>query len=114
MVSDYSDAGQEKWLAANDITLLRGSGRLAGPGAVEGDGVRHTADHIVLANGAAPVVPPIPGLRELEGVWGSREATSMKAVPRRLLILGGGPVGAEMARVGPRLGGEVGRTATPG
>ncbi len=69
--------------------------------------MRHTADHVVLANGADPFVPPVPGLRELAGVWTNREATSMKAVPRRLLILGGGPVGVEMAQVVCRLGGEV-------
>jgi pyruvate/2-oxoglutarate dehydrogenase complex dihydrolipoamide dehydrogenase (E3) component len=107
MVSDYSDAGQERWLAQQGIDLLRGSGRLAGPGVVEVNGVRHTADHVVLANGAEPVVPPVPGLRELEGVWTNREATGMKAVPRRLLILGGGAVGVEMAQVVRRLGGEV-------
>ena len=106
-VSDYSDAGQVRWLADNKIDLLRGSGRLAGPGVVEVDGVRHTADHIVLANGADPVVPPVTGLRDLEGVWGSRDATSMKSVPRRLLILGAGPVGVEMGQVVRRLGGEV-------
>src|SRR3989440_4469830 len=105
MVSDYSDAGQERWLADNGIDLLRGTGGLAGAGVVEVDGVRHTADHVVLANGADPVVPPVPGLRELEGVWTSREVTSMKAVPRRLLILGGGPVGLEMAQAVRRLGG---------
>ena len=105
MVSDHTDAGQVRWLADNGIELLRGSGRLAGPGVVEVDGVRHTADHVVLANGADPVVPPVPGLRELEGVWTSREATSMKEVPRRLLILGGGPVGVEMAQAVTRLGG---------
>jgi pyruvate/2-oxoglutarate dehydrogenase complex dihydrolipoamide dehydrogenase (E3) component len=107
MVSDYSDAGQEQWLTENGIDLLRGSGRLAGPGVVEVDGVRHTAEHIVLANGADAVVPPVPGLRELDGVWTNREVTGMKAVPRRLLILGGGPVGVEMAQAVRRLGGET-------
>jgi pyruvate/2-oxoglutarate dehydrogenase complex dihydrolipoamide dehydrogenase (E3) component len=107
MVSDYSDAGQERWLADNGIDLLRGSGRLAGVGVVEVGGARHTADHVVLANGADPVIPPIPGLRELEGIWTNREATGMKAVPRRMLVLGGGPVGVEMAQAVRRLGGEV-------
>jgi dihydrolipoamide dehydrogenase len=74
---------------------------------VEVDGVQHTAEHVVVATGAEPFVPPIPGLRDLEGVWGSREATSMKAVPRRMLVLGGGPVGVEMAQVVRSLGGEV-------
>jgi dihydrolipoamide dehydrogenase len=107
MVSDYSDAGQEQWLQGEGITLLRGSGRLAGVGVVEVDGVRHTAEHVVVAAGADPIVPPIPGLRELEGIWTNREATGMRAVPRRLLILGGGPVGVELAQVVRRLGGEV-------
>ncbi len=107
MVSEHSDAGQEKWLADHGIDLLRGSGRMAGPGVVEVDGVRHSAEHVVLANGADPVVPPVPGLRELEGVWSNREVTAMKAVPRRLLILGGGPVGVEMAQAVRRLGGEA-------
>jgi len=107
MVSDYSDAGQEHWLASHNIALLRGTGRLAGTGVVEVDGVRHTADHVVVATGADPVVPPVPGLRELAGVWGTREATSMKAVPRRLLVLGGGSAGTELAQIVRRFGGEV-------
>jgi dihydrolipoamide dehydrogenase len=107
MVSDYSDAGQERWLASQGIDLLRGTGRLAGTGVVEVGGVRHTAEHIVLANGAEPVMPPIPGLRELDGIWTNREATGMQAVPRRMLVLGGGPVGVEMAQAVRRLGGQV-------
>ncbi len=107
MVSDYSDTGQERWLADNGIDLLRGTGRLAGPGAVDVEGTHHTAEHIVIANGADPIVPPVPGLRELDGVWTNREVTGMKAVPNRLLILGGGPVGVEMAQAVRRLGGET-------
>ena len=107
MVSDHTDDGAARWLAEREIDLLRGSGRLAGPGVVEVDGVRHTADHVVLANGADPVMPPVPGLRELDGIWTNREVTAMKAVPRRLLILGGGPVGVEMAQAVRRLGGET-------
>jgi dihydrolipoamide dehydrogenase len=107
MVSNWSDAGQERWLAGRGIDLLRGTGRLAGTGVVEVDGARHTAEHVVVATGSDPFVPPIPGLRELDGVWGTREATSMTAVPRRLLVLGGGPAGVEMAQVVQRFGGEV-------
>ena len=107
MVSDYSDAGQEGWLEEAGIDLLRGTGRLAGTGVVEVDGARHTADHVVVATGSEPIVPPVPGLRELEGVWGNREVTGMKCVPRRLIVLGGGPVGVEMAQAVRRLGGEV-------
>ncbi len=107
MVSNHTDGGQVKWLASQGIDLLRGTGRLAGTGVVEVDGARHTADHVVVATGADPIVPPIPGLRELEGVWGTREATSMTAVPRRLLVLGGGSAGVELAQVVRRLGGEA-------
>jgi pyruvate/2-oxoglutarate dehydrogenase complex dihydrolipoamide dehydrogenase (E3) component len=107
MVSSYSDAGQERWLADRGIELLRGTGRLAGTGVVDVDGARHTAEHVVVAAGADPIVPPVPGLKELDGVWTNREATGMKAIPRRLLVLGGGPVGVEMAQIVRRLGGEA-------
>ena len=92
---------------AHGIELLRGTGRLAGPCAIEVDGVPYTANHIVLATGAEPIIPPIRGLRELDGVWTSGEATAMKVVPRRLLVLGGGRVGVEKAQAVRRLGGEV-------
>jgi dihydrolipoamide dehydrogenase len=107
MVSNYSDAGQERWLAEHGIDLLRGRGRLAGTGVVDVDGVRYTAGHVVVATGSEPIIPPVPGLRGLEGIWTNREVTGMKAIPRRLLVLGGGPVGVEMAQAVRRLGGEV-------
>lgn len=107
MVSNYSDAGQERWLAARGIDLVRGVGRLAGTGVVEVDGARYTARHVVIATGSDPVVPPIAGLRELDGVWGTHDATGMKEVPRSLLVLGGGPAGIELAQVVQSFGGEV-------
>jgi pyruvate/2-oxoglutarate dehydrogenase complex dihydrolipoamide dehydrogenase (E3) component len=108
MVANYSDAAQQAWLAGKKgIDLIRGTGTLAGPGVVDVGGVRYAARHVVIATGSEPIVPPVPGLRELQGVWSNREVTGMKAIPRRLLILGGGPIGAEMAQVVRRLGGEV-------
>ncbi len=107
MVSNYSDTDQVSWLAGKGISLIRGSGRLAGPGVVEVDGVSHTATHIVVATGSEAVVPPIPGLRELSGIWTNREATAMETVPRDLIVLGGGPVGVELGQAVRRLGGEV-------
>jgi dihydrolipoamide dehydrogenase len=107
MVSNHTDDGAVRWLGDHGIALLRGTGRLAGTGVVEVDGVRHTAQHVVVATGADPFVPPVPGLRELEGIWGTRGATAMEAVPRRLLVLGGGSAGVELAQVVRRLGGAV-------
>ncbi len=107
MVSNYSDADEQAWLAGKGIDLIRGTGKLVGPGEVDVGGVRHSARHVVIATGSDPVTPPVPGLNELHDVWGSRDVTSMKTVPQRLLILGGGPVGAEMAQAVCRLGGHV-------
>src|SRR5690349_8845692 len=106
-VSNHTDDGAVGWLEDRGIALLRGTGRLAGTGVVEVDGTRHTAEHVVIANGADPFIPPVDGLRELDGVWTNREATAMTAVPRRLLVLGGGPVGVELGQVVVRFGGEV-------
>src|SRR6202034_4399435 len=79
----------------------------AGVGVIQVGVSRYTAKHVVVATGSEAVVPPIPGLVDLEGVWGNREVTAMKSVPRRLLILGAGPVGVEMAQAVRRLGAEV-------
>jgi pyruvate/2-oxoglutarate dehydrogenase complex dihydrolipoamide dehydrogenase (E3) component len=107
MVSDYSDRGQEKWLADRGIDLVRGLGRLDGVGTVNVDGTRYTAKDVILANGADPFIPPVQGLRELDGLWGTREATGMKAVPGRLVVLGGGAAGVELGQATHRLGAEV-------
>ena len=106
-VSDYDDAGQVSWAEGKGIAILRGSGRLAGPGRVAVDDTEHTASHVVIATGSDPIVPPVPGLDELDGVWTNREATGLKEVPRHLLVLGGGPVGVEMAQAVRRMGAEV-------
>ena len=58
---------------------------------------------MVLATGSGPVIPPVDGLRDIR-IWDSRDATSAKAVPERLLVLGCGVVGVEMAQAWKRLG----------
>jgi pyruvate/2-oxoglutarate dehydrogenase complex dihydrolipoamide dehydrogenase (E3) component len=87
--------------------VLRGSGRLAGPGRVEVGDETYSAAHVVIATGSDPVIPPVPGLRELDGIWTNREVTGLTEVPRRLLVLGGGPVGVEMAQAVARMGAAV-------
>jgi pyruvate/2-oxoglutarate dehydrogenase complex dihydrolipoamide dehydrogenase (E3) component len=107
MVSDYDDSGQVRWMESEGIDLLRGSARLDGPGRVVVDDAEYTADHIVISTGSDPVIPPVPGLRDLDGVWTNREVTGLKEVPKSLLVLGGGPVGVEMAQALRRMGSEV-------
>ena len=109
MVSSYSDAGQVKWASENGIDVIRGEGRIVAPGTIEVGGKTHTAEDIVIATGSEPVIPPIDGLRELDGVWTNREATGLKQeeLPARLLVLGGGPVGVEMAQALRRMGSSV-------
>ena len=106
-VSDHTDDGQVKWLDSEGIDLLRGEARIAGPNRVAVGEVEKTAEHIVVATGSDPFIPPIDGLRDLDGIWTNREATGMTEAPRRLLILGGGPVGVEMGQAIRRMGAEV-------
>jgi pyruvate/2-oxoglutarate dehydrogenase complex dihydrolipoamide dehydrogenase (E3) component len=107
MVSDYDDSGKTGWYEDKGIEIIRGSGTIAGPGEVSVDGTSHGAEHIVVATGSDPVMPPIPGLDGLDGIWTNREVTGLKEVPRRLLVLGGGPVGVEMAQAVSRFGASV-------
>ena len=111
MTSGWRDDGQLGWLESKGIVLIRGTGRLTGERAVEvetadGGTRRLRADRaVVLATGSSPVIPPIPGLSEARP-WDNRAVTSTKELPRRLLVLGGGAVGVEMAQAFKRLGCE--------
>jgi pyruvate/2-oxoglutarate dehydrogenase complex dihydrolipoamide dehydrogenase (E3) component len=107
MVADYEDAGKAAWLDSIGVELLRGSARLAGPGSVQVGDDLHSAKHVVIATGSDPLIPPVPGLSELDGVWTNREVTALTEVPRRMLVLGGGPVGVEMAQAVHRMGASV-------
>src|SRR5438874_376980 len=104
MTSNWDDTAKEEWPRSKGMDVLRGEGTITGPGRVSVDGAEHSCEHIVLATGSHPVIPPIDGLRELEGIWTNREVTAMTEVPKRLLVLGGGPVGVEMAQACMRLG----------
>ena len=110
MTSSWSDHTQTPWLDSKGIELVRGVGRLAGERTVEvetGSGVRVlTASRaVVLANGTTPFMPPIEGLADVKA-WDNRDATSTSEVPRRFLVLGGGPIGVELAQAFRRLGSE--------
>jgi pyruvate/2-oxoglutarate dehydrogenase complex dihydrolipoamide dehydrogenase (E3) component len=107
MVSDYEDGAKAAYLESKGIEVVRGSARLTGPGSVAVGDETYSARHVVIATGSDPVFPPVPGLRELDGVWTNREVTGLTEVPRRLLVLGGGPVGVEMAQAVHRLGASV-------
>ncbi len=107
MTSNWEDSAKEEWLRSEGIDVLRGSGSVAGPGRVAVDDAEHSCEHIVLATGSEAVVPPIPGLDELDGVWTNRGVTELTEVPERMLVLGGGPVGVEMAQVLFRMGASV-------
>ncbi|NIK61898.1 dihydrolipoyl dehydrogenase family protein [Kribbella shirazensis] len=107
MVSDYDDSGQVSWAKGAGVEVLRGHGRIAGPHTVAVDNQTYTADHIVIATGADPVIPPVPGLRELPGIWTNRDVTGLVDVPDRLLVLGGGATGVEMSQALARMGSAV-------
>ena len=110
--SDWDDSSQVEWLERTGISLVRGHARLAGERTVvvttaDGGTTQLVARHaVVAANGSVPKEPPVEGLAETRH-WGSREATAAKAVPGRLVVVGGGVVGSELAQAWRRLGAEV-------
>jgi dihydrolipoamide dehydrogenase len=107
VIHNFDDSGMLPWLDERGITLVRGRGRLTGEREVTaGDVVVRAGKAVVVATGTRATVPPIPGLREAKA-WTNHEGTTAKAVPASLLVLGGGPIGAELAQAWRSLGSEV-------
>jgi pyruvate/2-oxoglutarate dehydrogenase complex dihydrolipoamide dehydrogenase (E3) component len=108
---NWNDEGALPWLTERDIDIVRGVGRLTGPRTLDvetstGGPRRLEANRaVVLATGTTPSLPPIPGLAEADP-WDNRDITSAERVPRRLLVIGGGAVGLEMAQAFRRLGAD--------
>jgi dihydrolipoamide dehydrogenase len=106
MTSDWDDSGQLPWLEEQRCRFVRGEGRVARPGVVEVDGEELEFDRLVVSTGSQPAIPPVEGLHDVE-YWTNREATSAHEVPQSLAVMGGGPVGAELAQFFARLGSRV-------
>jgi len=104
---NFSDEEQLPWLEERSIALVRGHGRLTGERTVEvGDETLTARLGVVVATGTTAAVPPIPGLREAQP-WTNREATTANEVPERLVVLGAGTSGIEMADAYASLGSKV-------
>jgi pyruvate/2-oxoglutarate dehydrogenase complex dihydrolipoamide dehydrogenase (E3) component len=106
MTSDWDDSGQLRYLEEWRCRLVRGEGRVARPGVVEVDGQELEYERLVLATGSRPAIPPIDGLESVE-YWTNREAARTHKVPQSLVVMGGGPVGAELAQFFARMGSQV-------
>ncbi|MFF7191160.1 dihydrolipoyl dehydrogenase family protein [Streptomyces sp. NPDC008222] len=110
-VSDWKDDGQVAWLNSVGADLYRGQGRLAGPRKVtvsgpDGEQVLTARHAVAVCTGSGALLPDLPGIAEVRP-WTSREATSAKAAPARLVVVGGGVVATEMATAWGALGSQV-------
>ena len=104
VIRHRDDSAQLPWLEKHGIELFRGEGRLDGERRVwAGEQELAARRAVIVATGTVAAVPPIKGLAEV-APWTNREATTATEVPDRLLVLGGGPVGAELAQAYARLG----------
>ncbi|HWH95251.1 MAG TPA: NAD(P)/FAD-dependent oxidoreductase [Baekduia sp.] len=107
VVHAWEDRGQLPWLEQRGVMLLRGHGHIAGKQVVHVDQtILRARRAVVVAVGTAPLIPPIPGLAEVDP-WTNRDATQVRDVPASLLVLGGGPVGSELAQAFATLGARV-------
>jgi pyruvate/2-oxoglutarate dehydrogenase complex dihydrolipoamide dehydrogenase (E3) component len=100
------DSYHAGWLTGQRAELLRGEARVVRPGVVAVDDREVAYRDLVVATGSTPAVPDVPGLEEA-GYWTSREAVWPGAVPESLVVLGGGPVGCELAQFYRRMGARV-------
>ncbi len=107
VISHLDDRGHLPWLEERGITVVRGAARLEGERRVRvGERVLEAREAVLVATGSTALMPPIPGLAEA-AAWTSREITTARVVPERLVILGGGVVAVEMAQTWRSLGSEV-------
>ncbi|MDX6699694.1 MAG: hypothetical protein QOE65_3091 [Solirubrobacteraceae bacterium] len=107
VIHELDDSAQLPWLKERGVRVVRGQARLEGERRVRvGDEVFEARRAVVLATGSGPVLPPIPGLAEA-APWTNREVTTARRAPGRLLVLGGGVVGVEMAQAWASLGTSV-------
>jgi pyruvate/2-oxoglutarate dehydrogenase complex dihydrolipoamide dehydrogenase (E3) component len=106
VTSDWDDSGQLRYLRDWNCRLVRGEGRVARPGVVAVGGDEIAYDKLVVATGSRPAIPPVDGLDTVE-YWTNREATRAHRIPESLVVLGGGPVGAELAQFYARMGARV-------
>ena len=107
IINGLDDSNQVPWLDSRGIALIRGTGRLDGERRVSvGDEVYEARRAVIVAVGSGAAMPPIPGLAQA-APWTNREITTTSEVPGRLVVLGGGVVGVEMAQAWRSLGSEV-------
>ena len=106
MIRHLDDSGQVKGYEDQGVTVVRGVGSLRGPNKVAVGDQTIESERIVIATGSDPLIPPIDGL-EQAGYWTHREATTLKKVPASVTVMGGGPVGVELAQMLRRFGSEV-------
>jgi pyruvate/2-oxoglutarate dehydrogenase complex dihydrolipoamide dehydrogenase (E3) component len=106
LVAERDDTSQVEWLANRRCELVRGDAHVLRAGVLEVDGRELEYDRLVLATGSTPVIPPIPGIAEVD-YWTNVEATETLEVPGSILVLGGGAVGCELAQFFARVGSSV-------
>jgi pyruvate/2-oxoglutarate dehydrogenase complex dihydrolipoamide dehydrogenase (E3) component len=106
VVAERDDSPQLEWLASMDSEFIRGDAIVREPGVVEVNGEELRYDRLVVATGSSPAIPPIEGLDQVD-YWTNVDATQTLEVPDRLLVLGGGPVGCELAQFFQRVGSQV-------